>query len=92
MWASFSCSTISAIKPWSRTWRRAWNKPCLGFYPGITIQGEVGGRYRVEYSETMVGGDWTTLTSLILTDSPFLYFDATATNAARRFYRVVGEP
>lgn len=62
----------------------------LRMYPGITISGEVGRQYQIEYTNNLSAGSWQLLTNFYLPSSPFLFFDVTATNAPRQFYQVIG--
>lgn len=61
----------------------------LQFYPGITITGAVGTVHSVEYTTDLSSMSWNFVTLLQLTNTAQLYFDSTATNASRRFYRAV---
>jgi hypothetical protein len=69
----------------------------LGMYPGLTIDGVVGKSYGIQYVTNVTHtNDWTTLTTLILTQSVQLWVD-TSVNAsvgsnAQRFYRVIALP
>jgi hypothetical protein len=61
--------------------------------PGISITGTVGQRYRIEYTEDLANtNSFQPLTNILLTVSPFLWVDTTATNSPRRFYRAVLVP
>lgn len=61
----------------------------LSFYAGLAIEGTVGGRYRVEYSENLSELQWLPLATITLPQSPFLWIDVGSTNAPRRYYRAV---
>jgi uncharacterized delta-60 repeat protein len=64
----------------------------LAVYPGLTIQGTVGGRYRIEYLNNVASSNWSFLKQIVLPSSPFLFFDISAVGQAARFYRVVESP
>jgi sugar lactone lactonase YvrE len=64
----------------------------LQIYPGVSIQGAVGGLYNVQYSEAAGGSNWISLTNIILPSSPYLFVDTAITNHAQRFYRAVPFP
>jgi hypothetical protein len=57
--------------------------------PGLTIQGDVGRPYRIEYIENLSGTNWVALTNIFLPSSPWLFIDTTTTSP-NRFYRAVG--
>jgi hypothetical protein len=58
-------------------------------YPGVNISGMVGRFYRIESAEAVDSNDWRALTTISLPSNPYLWFDSSATNAVRRFYRAV---
>ena len=58
---------------------------------GLTIAGQTGDTYRVDYRQTLVGSNWTTLTNFVLPTSPFLLLDTNSAYSSRRFYRAVVE-
>jgi hypothetical protein len=64
----------------------------LKTYPGLTIQGDVGRPYRIDYTESLNGTNWIGLTTLFLPSSPYLFVDTNATTSAQRFYRAVAVP
>lgn len=58
--------------------------------PSLTISGEVGLTYRIDYSTTEEGSDqWTTATNLTLATSPTVWVDPTAKPGEQRLYRVM---
>jgi hypothetical protein len=63
----------------------------LRMYPGLTIRGDVGRPYRIEYTENLGSTNWVALTNIFLPASPWLFTDTT-TSAPNRFYRAVGIP
>ena len=64
----------------------------IALYAGLTIQGTIGCQYRIDYTTFLNPNPsltvWTTLTTITLPSSPFLYVDTTAVSG-NRFYRVV---
>lgn len=62
----------------------------VGFYPGVWVSGMVGRIYRLEASED--SESWHTITNSLLSVSPQLFPDFTATGSAHRFYRAVELP
>jgi sugar lactone lactonase YvrE len=68
----------------------------IALYPGLTITGSVGCQYRIEYTTFLNPNPnltvWTTLTTLTLASSPFLYVDTTTPATGTRFYRAIPLP
>lgn len=61
----------------------------IAAYAGVTIAGTVGAIYDIQISST-VHGNWTTLTNIVLPQSPFLFFDTKSMGVGnRRFYRAI---
>ncbi len=60
--------------------------------PWLTIQSEVGYTNQIQYTNKLTQNNWAVLTNLVVTQSPYWFFDVTATSAPQRFYRVVGGP
>lgn len=60
--------------------------------PAITIQGTSLARYQVQSSPSLTGSSWTTVSSLLLTNSSTVFVDANASTNGSTFYRVVGIP
>jgi len=61
----------------------------LQLYAGITLRGLVGCSYRIDFVDSVAGGEgWTTLTNLILPTSPYLFIDTSSPGRSKRFYRV----
>ncbi len=59
--------------------------------PGIWINGPTGA-VSIEYTTNLdQTTGWAMLATVQATNSPYFYIDASATNAAKRFYRVAGE-
>jgi eukaryotic-like serine/threonine-protein kinase len=59
----------------------------IALIPQLTLTGEVGKLVRLEYAEE-AGKPWRTLTSMVLTNSPFLFLDTTAGTSSGRIYRI----
>ena len=68
--------------------------PTLGLqlYPGLTIQGDVGRPYRIEFADGVNSTNWQVLTNFFLPASPHLFFDTSPANSAHRFYRAIPIP
>lgn len=62
--------------------------------PSLSISGQVGRDYRIEYADTLSGTNNTflPLTTFHMNVSPTIWVDTTATNAAQRFYRAAMLP
>ena len=62
-------------------------------YPGIQITGTIGGEYQIQYATNLTSGSWDCiLTDIVLTNSPFLFFDTNSISGqAVRYYRAVAE-
>lgn len=62
----------------------------LAMYPGLTIKGNVGASYRIEFSTNVSDPkQWQFLATVTLDRAPFFFVDMNAANATRRFYRAV---
>lgn len=57
--------------------------------PALTLNGEIGKQFRIEYIEALGGTTWKAFTNVTLATSPFVYIDAAALGEPRRFYRAV---
>lgn len=65
----------------------------LKMFAGLVLAGPVGTNYKIEYIPTVGGTDtWQTLTNVILTTSPFVFFDMESPNESKRFYRATAQP
>ena len=61
-------------------------------YPGLEITGTIGAQYQIQYSTNLTNGTWNTLSNLVLTNSPVLFFDTVPISGnAGRFYRAVAQ-
>jgi hypothetical protein len=61
----------------------------LNVYAGLTIVGQVGSTYQIDYCNALDTNNWTTLTQLVLPGSPYLFIDPDSPNRVQRFYRAV---
>lgn len=61
----------------------------VALYAGITVEGEVGAKYRIDSRIDADAGDWVTLTTLQLTNRRQLYLDLDTPQHPRRIYRAV---
>lgn len=57
--------------------------------PVLTLAGEVGVTYRIEYSTNLSTASWASLVELSLSASPFTFTDSTGSNSPARFYRAL---
>lgn len=64
----------------------------LAVYAGLTIEGTVGGRYRIEQTVDPGTSNWLFLTDIILPKSPFLFIDDQSPGQVKRFYRALVNP
>ena len=55
---------------------------------GITLSGENGSHFQIDWSTNLSASNWTVLTNLYLPISPLLVPDELSSNSATRFYRV----
>lgn len=57
-------------------------------FPGMTIAGEAGDRFRIEYADAVGGGDvWNVATNLVHPGGVHLYVDPAGLGGAQRYYR-----
>jgi formylglycine-generating enzyme required for sulfatase activity len=61
----------------------------LSLVPGLTIQSDTNVINEIQFTNRLSQGNWATLTSLVVTQSPYWFADLSATSAPARFYRVV---
>ena len=57
--------------------------------PRLTIQSDLGSTNQIQYSTDLGQTNWTVLTNLVVTASPYSFVDVTAPPASFRFYRVI---
>ena len=58
----------------------------------INIHGAAGSRYRLEAATSLRNTNWTILTNLLLTASPYVFEDMASSVLSNRFYRAAGAP
>jgi hypothetical protein len=63
--------------------------PVVKMYPGLTITGAVGNRYRVECITDLNTTNWTALTIITLPQATYTFIDEECVQPAKRFYRAV---
>ncbi len=66
--------------------------PAIDTCAVITLNGEVGSRFRIEWSSLAEPNDWQIFTNVTLTTSPQVLVDLGSTHQTKRFYRTVQEP
>jgi hypothetical protein len=61
----------------------------IALYAGLTINGQVGGNYRIDYLDALASTSiWQPLTNIVLPSSPYLFID-TRSVVQQRYYRSV---
>jgi hypothetical protein len=61
--------------------------------PALSLTGDVGSNYRIEYTGEMgPTNSWTSLAVITLTNNPQIYFDSSAIGQPSRFYRLQKVP
>lgn len=63
----------------------------VNMYAGLTIWGPIGNTCEIDYCNDLAASNWTTLTTMVLSNSPCLYFDTNSTWFSHRFYRVMSQ-
>ena len=66
--------------------------PIRGIVMPITLSGSVGSSRRIDYINDLGTSNWTTLTTVTLTNLSQVYLDTSALSQPHRFYRVVPLP
>jgi len=61
----------------------------INFFPVISISGNIGDTYRIDYATKLAPTDWIPLSTNKLTISPQLFIDSTSPGSNSRFYRSV---
>lgn len=64
----------------------------LHMYAGLTIVGQVGGTYQIDYRNDLNSTNWFNLTNVVLPSSPYLFIDPASPQHAQRFYRAMLSP
>jgi N-acetylneuraminic acid mutarotase len=65
------------------------NSLTINMYAGLTLCGQIGNTYEIDYCNNLGASNWTALTTMVLSNSPYLYIDTNSTYFSQRFYRVV---
>jgi N-acetylneuraminic acid mutarotase len=65
------------------------NSLAINMYAGLTIYGQVGSTYEIDYCNDLGTPNWMPLTTMVLSNSPSLYIDTNSTYFSHRFYRAV---
>jgi hypothetical protein len=63
----------------------------LDLYPGVTVEGEVGTTYGIQFSNDL-DATWRGLANITLSVPKQIWFDPHSASAPRRFYRVLPGP
>jgi len=59
--------------------------------PGILVYGGIGSTNRIEYTTVLPATNWTTLTNIVITNEPTIWYDAGFAGDSSRFYRAVSQ-
>ena len=57
--------------------------------PWLTIESKVGYTNQIQYTNKLTGNHWAVLTNLVVTQSPYWFFDVSAASEPQRYYQVV---
>jgi hypothetical protein len=61
-------------------------------YAGVTVSGNPGSSYEIQYTTGLARTNWLPLQDITLTTNSFLYFDTGSSSTSQRFYRVIAKP
>ena len=64
----------------------------LNMFAGLTIVGQLGGNYQIDFRNDLNNTNWFNLTNVVLPSSPYLFIDTASPQYPRRFYRAVLVP
>ena len=64
----------------------------INMYAGLTLSGQIGSTYEIDYCNNLGTANWTPLTTFVMSNSPCLYFDTNSCWSSQRFYRAVLVP
>lgn len=64
----------------------------IGTIAAVIVTGRIGTAYRLESVDTLGGTNWTVVTNLTLTTTPYIYYDYSSLGLPRRFFRTVELP
>ena len=84
------CLALLATAPWAAA--QAQSELDIQTYAGLTITGEIGKVYSIDYVTNLTDpleSDWRCLEYLQLPASPYLWADQSAPATGKRFYRAV---
>ncbi len=59
----------------------------LQMFAGLTIVGQVGGTYQIDYRNDLNNTNWLNITNVVLPRSPYLFIDTESPQYPLRFYR-----
>ncbi len=62
----------------------------LALVPRLTIQSDLGMTNQIQYSTNLTQTNWTVLTNIVVTQSPYWFVDVGTPANNQRFYRVLG--
>ncbi len=65
------------------------NLMAINMYAGLTIAGQIGGTYEIDSCSNLTASNWTAVTTLVLSNSPYLYVDTSSTYFSQLFYRAL---
>ena len=58
-------------------------------YAGLTISGQVGDTYEIDYVNNLTNTNWTVLTTFVMSNSPCIFFDTNSIFFSQRYYRAL---
>ncbi len=64
----------------------------LNMFAGLTIVGQLGGSYQIDYRSNLNITNWINITNIVLPSSPYLFIDTASPQYPQRFYRAVLVP
>jgi N-acetylneuraminic acid mutarotase len=64
----------------------------LNMFAGLTIVGQVGGTYEIDFRNNLNNTNWFNITNVVLPSSPYLFIDTDSPQYPLRFYRAVLVP
>jgi hypothetical protein len=103
-YASNSVNTLELFNPASRSDYKRWTLDDVAIrevpgavmgarlQPVVTVEGTVGARYQIQWASNLNAPIWTTLTNIVLSNSPSFFLDTNSFNPGappQRVYRAV---
>lgn len=89
----FEETHLDNVEIYGATAGAATPEPLAVRYTGVTVTGEVGRTYRIEFTSALAEPPaWQALTNLVLPQSPYFWLDPDSAGVERRFYRAVVVP